>query len=447
VDPALAAQAALRGVHADPKHINGIANLGYIELQRGRFAESESWSRKALELDPDNIRALNNLALALRRQRRLEESIEIARRAHELDPTDSAHSLTLGISLGLAGRNAEAANAYRKTLKLSPGDVQAANNLAFILFEQGQRDGEVRDLLRVASVAPGGVPHAPLTLARILEAEQAWPEVVEVLERGLVLFAERARGPVRSPSPLQVSILHRLTLALLQCGRLDEAEARAREALSLDPRHTVTILALGNVSVARGHYIEALARYREAADADPGDADMASQVAELEKVIRTQAAAEGAILAMRAGADPAVDPKLGLEMARLAERRGWHATAARLFELVIARAGADAPLLVLAEAARSAALAGAGTAEECTRLPFEERARWRRTALEWLERELVAGERRAPSRRVELLEERLVDEAFAALRGENAQILMPGAERKGWMAYWRAVDGILEGAR
>lgn len=62
--------------------------------------------------------------------------------------------------------------------------------------------------------------------------------------------------------------LHRLAVAHLEAGRLDEAEACCRELLAIDPRHAKALANLGVILQSKGAHGEAERRYREAISAD-----------------------------------------------------------------------------------------------------------------------------------------------------------------------------------
>ena len=82
-------------------------------LNRGLFAESETYFREVLRLCPDHIGSLNNLGTALWRLDRLGEAEDCYQRALTLQPNDFAVLNNLGNVSWEQGRLDEALEWYR----------------------------------------------------------------------------------------------------------------------------------------------------------------------------------------------------------------------------------------------------------------------------------------------------------------------------------------------
>ena len=103
-------------------------------------------------------------------------------------------------------------------------------------------------------------------------------------------------------------------------------------------------------------------------------------------------------------------------------------------------------------AARAAALAGVGRGKDASDLGEEERTRWRKQALEWLEREVAdwamkvdGGTPSAHKLARQTLTAWLEDPDWSGLRGPEFEML-PVGERGEWLAFWGKVDAVIKRA-
>jgi serine/threonine-protein kinase len=101
-------------------------------------------------------------------------------------------------------------------------------------------------------------------------------------------------------------------------------------------------------------------------------------------------------------------------------------------------------------AAREAALAGCGKGKDADQLDDEERAHWRRQALEWLRQDLARWSEMLHKRETQtrtLVRERLhewqADYDLAGVRAKDALARLPEEERKQWVRLWSDVDVLL----
>lgn len=114
-----AAEDCFRKVIAiNPRYVNGLMNLGNVNLARCRLDDAEAFFRKALEVDPNNGAVLNNLgSLCVRRDGR-RESVPYYRKALESLPQDTEVLANLITSEWVAGFRNEALQRVAKCLEL-----------------------------------------------------------------------------------------------------------------------------------------------------------------------------------------------------------------------------------------------------------------------------------------------------------------------------------------
>jgi tetratricopeptide (TPR) repeat protein len=187
-----------------------VSNLGMILADEGKYDESESWTREALEKrrrelgdeHPDTLTSLGNLSMLLQRQGKLDQAEVLCREV-------------------LATRRRVLGDEHPYTLN-------SMNNLGVLLKEKGQFE----------------------------EAEGYAREAMEIRRRKL---GEDHRETI-------ISILN-LAMLLKTQGKLPEAERYSEEALEkcrrvLGEEHFLTLNSIGNmggVFVARGEPAEAIA--------------------------------------------------------------------------------------------------------------------------------------------------------------------------------------------
>jgi tetratricopeptide (TPR) repeat protein len=200
-----------------PKFVPSHINLANALLARGRMGEAVEELRRALEIEPNQAIALMNLGRVLAELRepdRLDEAEALSRRAVELMPTVPYARANLGRVLRIRGRLDEA-RAYDEQARLLAADRAASAGPS----APAPRPQVAADIVRAGDTASR--PHAPDGRADATPADSA--------------TARHARG-----------------LVAFRSGRLDEAEARFREALDADPTLAHSWLGLARIQEQRG---------------------------------------------------------------------------------------------------------------------------------------------------------------------------------------------------
>ena len=283
-----------------PDDVGALEGLGVLVLQQGRAAEAADLFARALAIGPDSPRSRANLGEALRSLGRLDEALEHLRRATKLDPGLAPAWNSLGLLAHARGHHDYAETAYRESLRLQPTSVPSHINLANALLARGRLREAVEELRRAIEIEPNQ-PVALMNLGRVLaemrdpdrldEAEALARRAVELLpdqpyaranlgrvlhlrgrddearacaEEARLLAARRAVAPGRSePQPASDDVhrgdggapaaaLHARGLVAFRAGRLDEAEARFRDALDADPPLADSWLGLARIQGQRG---------------------------------------------------------------------------------------------------------------------------------------------------------------------------------------------------
>ena len=223
-------------------------NLGVALVEQGRYQEAEKAFRQAIRFKPKNADAHNNLGVTLNRQRRYQEAEKALRQALKLNPKDANAHSNLGIALWEQGRHQEAEAAFRQALKLNPQLEAARHNL--------QRAEKLQERVD-AGRAPG-------------------PQVAKAP-------AAKTSGK-KEPSPTRVEDAGKeaskasVTPTELQQGRHQEAEAKLREIIRLEPKNADAHNNLGVALNRQGSYQEAEAVLKQAIRLNPEDANAHSNL-------------------------------------------------------------------------------------------------------------------------------------------------------------------------
>ena len=406
-------------------------HLGVALGRMGREKESRSCFEKAIRLDPDHFRAHFNLGSDLYNQGLIKKAIPHFEKAVALRPDHALAQQHLGKALTDTGRLKEANQAFKRAVALNPADLESLNGL--------------------------GRTHQDL--GRVAEAIAVYKKAVKL----------------KPDSPV---LLNNLAIALWAGGRVDEAVANCEKAVEIAPKYAAGHLNLGLVLDAVGQRDKAVEAFREAIVQKPNFAEGHCQLGQalmrlgepiqaLRSLRRGHALGskrkswsypsgdwirncEKAVLRglLREDMEPEEAEEWNL-VGKLLARYEYHAAAARTW-----RSGFKA-FPVLADehrhaAARSAALAGSAKGRDARRLEEEEeRAAWRRQAVDWLRQDLAAWKARVKkgtlqrSKLLERLQGWMKDRGLAGIRDAAALAELPAREQNACKALWKTVDAML----
>ncbi|HET7757603.1 MAG TPA: sulfotransferase [Steroidobacteraceae bacterium] len=230
-------------------------NLGSALLEAGEPEAGIEALRRAVELQPDIASAVTQLARALSALGRATEALPYYERllGHDRRPETLNDFGTLLAGLGQFAR---AADCYREALVRAPGDARLHANLGHVLHCLGDHRAAI-DHSRRAIGLDARLPEAYLHLGNALLA---------INEMHAAEAAYRA-GLESAPQHAGLHTAHAMAERAL--GRVDEAAASTRRALTLRPDAADAVALLGSLAIDRGRFEEAETLLRQALSMSP----------------------------------------------------------------------------------------------------------------------------------------------------------------------------------
>ncbi len=451
-------------------------NLGRLLADKGRLDEAIGEYRAAIRIKKDYPVARNNLGQALMDKGQPNEAFAEYRAVIRTDPNFASAHHDFGVALASVGRLPEAIAEYREGIRLN-NDPEVHYHLAHALDRMGQRDKAIasyREAIRLKKDYVEAHNNLGVTLmdsGRLDEAIVAYRQAIKI-------------------KPDHAKAHRNLSATLLRKGQLDKAEAEAFEAIRLDKDYANAHYVLGDVLRAKGQLDAAIAAYREAIrlKADHAEAhcnlghslcDKGQFAQALEYLRRGHqlgskgphwrypsaqwvqdcerlAELDARLPAVVNGQQRPADNAERLEFAQLCQLpcKKQFAVATRLYGEAFAAKPALADDLSAANrynAACASALAGCGQGKDAASLDEKGRGRLRRQALDWLGADLLAWRRFLEKEPVkaypvigEQLQHWLRDPDLSGVRGAEALVKLPQAERQSWQQLWADVADTLK---
>jgi len=240
--------------------------LGNVYTDQRRWEDAEKHYRDATTWGPKNVDALVALSVVLvqpltgaNNAKRFADAETFARRAVQLDPKNSVAWDRLGVALQSRGLfNSETEQAYRRAVELDPNFAAAYAHLARLLRKMN-RGGEGIPLYDKAFELAKDPPTLVL-IAESLQSEQQWDKSEIVLRKALEMDQ-------RSPSTLYF-----LGRNLIILKRYQEAEGYLRTAVELSPQAFQPYTLLAQSYLAMNRLEDAEKTYNSAVEiATPGE--------------------------------------------------------------------------------------------------------------------------------------------------------------------------------
>jgi tetratricopeptide (TPR) repeat protein len=463
-----------------PDNVRARLNLGKALAGNGRLDEATTVFQKVIDLKPELAEAHSNLGKTLWDLGRQDEAVAALRHAIELKHDLAQAHRNLGVVFWKQGRLDEAVGAFNKAIELKPeaADLALAHfNLGQVLADQG-RFSEAATAFEKSVRVKCDSPEVNYEWGKALEkagylraaqsvyqrAFELKPDFVEArCSHGRVLFflglfdeAFRAFRKTIELHPDNPTAHQSLGKALWWKGRLDEAVVALGQAIALKPDDAEAHCNLGLVLRQQGKFGPALAALRQGHELGSRRRDWfhpsALWVHECERLVELDGM-DQVIVQGKARPANAVE---GNEYAQLCYWKGHYVAAARLWADSFnedAKRAEDPRWGNRYRAAYAAALAAAGQGEDAGPLDDEDRARWRRQALDWLRADLkVLGKLQASPRAEDrlLARERVHDfkfhRAVESLRPRGDIGRLPAEEQKDHNGVWYVIEYLFERA-
>ena len=399
--------------------------------------------RAALALRPTNAGVHHQLGAALMYREKTVDAEAEFRKAVEIRPDFAAAHSALGYALNNLGRNQEAEAECRKALDLSPNLVAAHNNLGYVLLDQYRYAEAEAEYHKALDILPN-YANAHNGLGRVLAVRGRYTE---------------AEAEYASAIRIQPDYAHthlNLAIAYEAMWLLAGAEAEYRKALEFKPHYSAAYLNLTRNLIHQGRFADALEVARKWRRETPaGDAAEKEAVTEVQGCEHDVALAAKLPAVVRGEAQPSSAHER-LVYGRLCWYRGLYGASVRLCSDAFAadpRLAEDLSTDDSYYAARYAVLAAGGQGEDAKQAAKEERARWRRQSLDWLQTDLARWTKRLEDgdAKTQLTVERTmrrwrIDPALAVVRDADKPATLPEAERESWRKLWADVDDLIQRA-
>ena len=246
----------LQAVTLEPDNVTAHQNLAAAYIQLSRFDDAVSQLNEALKLSPNAPQLHYNLGLALKMKDDSADAIPELETAEKLDASASEPPYVLGVLYMQAGRYADAARELSISLKLRPENSDGWATLGSVdnkLDKLPEAEAALKEAIRQLPQQPD--PH--LTLAAVLAKENQPAEAAEERKTAAGLMRNnmnRKRAEVASNSGN----------SLLKSGKVDDAIAEFREALTYDTNYAEAHTGLAKALEQQGKVAEAAAERQKA---------------------------------------------------------------------------------------------------------------------------------------------------------------------------------------
>ncbi len=246
------AEFAYRRAHAiGTDDYRAIYGLGNIYSDQQRWFEAEKAYREAIRINPTTSDAYIALSFVLSQPistadllERFAEAETFARRAIQLDAQNPYAYDQLGVALELRGIvSDETENAYRNAIKIDPQAALAYAHLGRLLRKKGQLNESTaayRQAIQFATDVP-----TMILVAEVMQSQQRYTDSEQLLRRAL------------SSDPKNPTALFLLGRALTTRSNFGEAEQVLRKSLQVSPNNFNGYMLLGSLYSRQGKFAEA----------------------------------------------------------------------------------------------------------------------------------------------------------------------------------------------
>lgn len=257
-----------------PDYAEAHNNMGLVLAQNNEDEKAIAEFREAVRIRPDYADAHSNLGAVLMLSD-VEDAIGELEKAVSLDPTLIKAQFNLAEAYGNSPSHGSAKQIeqLRKIISIAPDFARAHLALGKALLQGAKVSDAVTELRDATRLDPAsGEAHYQLGLALARSGQQE--EGAAEVKKGRELSSADERN-----ENAEVDISE--GQAALQKGELQEAEAKFRHAIKLQPNSPVAQHFLGMALEKEGNTEDAIAAYQKAVELNPGDLNARQSVTRL----------------------------------------------------------------------------------------------------------------------------------------------------------------------
>lgn len=210
-----------------PSSLDGLVQLGELNMAEKRFPEAEAAFRRAYALNPSDVRALRGIADSDLARNMPDKGIAVLQEAADKAPGRADLRLALAETAMSGEKYDIAIREFQKALPLMTPGSKERGDIYFAIGECYRRKGDLNGAIQLLQEARKGQPkHVGVAseLAMVLDKAGRKPEAKEAYEAVLILDSGNA------------VTLNNLAYLLAETGgNLDDALSKAQHAKDLQP--------------------------------------------------------------------------------------------------------------------------------------------------------------------------------------------------------------------
>ncbi len=226
--------------------------------QARRYAEAETFYKRALAIDPEHPEALHLYGLWAYQNGQAELAERNIRRAIGHQPRNAAYHNSLAAVLISLGRMPEAEAAARAAIALSPNLPEAFRNLGNALSEQNRNEEAAAAYQRSLQLAPQNAD-AHFAVANVLRKMKRWDAAIASYQGAIQLRPNFAEA------------LNNLGATLRLLGKIPEAMTANQRALQVNPNNPRAYSNLATTLGDMNDWTGAIEAHRRAIALQPAD--------------------------------------------------------------------------------------------------------------------------------------------------------------------------------
>jgi tetratricopeptide (TPR) repeat protein len=250
---------AAKAVEIEPKSSEAHRIAGDAALLLGSDADAEREFTAATVLDAGNARAEFGLARLAEKQKKWNTAASHYRRSLELNSKNIPAALGLGRSMDELKDRTAARLAYGRAIEIDPASAEARNDFGVFLYHSGETERAIEELIETVRLAPTrAVFHENLGRA--------------FRKKGMRREAERELADAARLAPNDISVWTTLGLLRIEQKRPDEAATAYESGFNLDPKSEEAAAGLSVALMDSGKLLEAETALGKALEARPDSA-------------------------------------------------------------------------------------------------------------------------------------------------------------------------------